>query len=111
MINPGKWDKLAAWMLELQINESDLIEKFIIGGGKGGQKINKTASAVYLKHVPSGIEVKCQDTRLREDNRYFSRKRLCEKLHPTMSDEKTKAQQQIEKITRQKKRRRRRSKL
>ena len=63
-----------------------------------------------MKHVPSGIEVKCQDTRFREDNRYFARHRLCEKLHATLSDEKTKAQQEIEKIRRQKKRRSRRSK-
>ena len=110
MITQAKWDKLTAWMLKLQINESDLIEKFIIGSGKGGQKLHKTASTVYLKHLPSGIEVKCQDTRLREDNRYFSRKRLCEKLQPILSDEKTKKQQKIEKIKRQKKRRSRRSK-
>ena len=110
MINQDKWNKLAAWMLKLQINKSDLIEKFIIGSGSGGQKMHKTASAVYLKHLKSGIEVKCQDTRLREDNRYFARKRLCEKLHAILSDEKTKEQQKIEKLKRQKKRRSRRSK-
>ena len=63
-----------------------------------------------MKHVPSGIEVKCQDTRFREDNRYFARYRLCEKLHVILCDEKTKEQQKIEKIKRQKKRRSRRSK-
>lgn len=110
MITQNKWDTLAAWMLKLQIKKSDLIEKFIIGSGSGGQTLHKTASAVYLKHLPSGIEVKCQDTRLREDNRYFARKRLCEKLHLIVSDEKTKAQQKIEKIKHQKKRRSRRTK-
>src|SRR6185436_10588305 len=44
----------------LGIHESDLIEKFILGSGKGGQKVNKTSSCVYLKHIPTGIEVKCQ---------------------------------------------------
>ncbi|MDX2345816.1 MAG: peptide chain release factor-like protein [Legionella sp.] len=97
-------------MLKLQINQPDLIEKFIIGSGKGGQNLHKTASTVYLKHVKSGIEVKCQDTRLREDNRYFARKRLCEKLHAIVSDEKTKEQLKIEKLKHQKKRRSRRSK-
>ena len=110
MITQDKWNKLAEWMLKLQINQSDLIEKFIIGSGKGGQNLHKTASAVYLKHLKSGIEVKCQDTRLREDNRYFARKRLCEKLHPTLSNEKTKEQRKIEKLKSQKKRRSRRSK-
>lgn len=110
MISQDKWNKLTEWMLKLEINEPDLVEKFIIGSGKGGQKLHKTASTVYLKHLPSGIEVKCQESRFREDNRYFARQRLCEKLHDSLSDEKTKAQQEIEKIRRQKKRRSRRSK-
>jgi protein subunit release factor B len=110
MINNDKWDKLSEWMRELQIHEDDIIEKFILGSGKGGQKLHKTASTVYLKHLPSGLEIKCQDSRSREDNRYFARTRLCEKVHSIVSDEKTKAQQQIEKMKRQKKRRSRRSK-
>lgn len=110
MITKDKWDKLADWMLQLDINETALIEKFIIGSGRGGQNLHKTASTVYLKHIPSGIEIKCQESRSREDNRYFARMRLCEKLHSLISDEKTKAQQEVEKIKRQKKRRSRRAK-
>ncbi len=110
MVNSDKWDNLADRMEKLHINENDLIEKFIIGSGKGGQKLHKTASTVYLKHIPSGIEIKCQDSRSREDNRYFARMRLCEKYHGIVSDEKTKEQQRIEKLKRQKKRRLRRAK-
>ncbi len=110
MVSNDKWGKLADWMEKLHINEDDLIEKFIIGSGKGGQKLHKTASTVYLKHIPSGIEIKCQESRSREDNRYFARVRLCEKLHEIVSDEKTKEQQRVEKLKRQKKRRSRRSK-
>ncbi|KTD33016.1 peptide chain release factor [Legionella nautarum] len=110
MISNDKWEKLAVWMAKLQINEADLIEKFILGSGKGGQKLHKTASTVYLKHPPSNLEIKCQDSRSREDNRYFARMRLCEKLQTLISDEKTKNQQKLEKIKRQKKRRSRRSK-
>ena len=110
MINKDKWDKLAEKMGKLHIHEVDLIEKFILGSGKGGQKLHKTASTVYLKHLPSDLEIKCQDSRSREDNRYFARERLCEKLQALLSDEKTKEQQKIEKIKRQKKRRSRRSK-
>ena len=110
MISKDKWDKLAEWMAKLHINEADLVEKFILGSGKGGQKLHKTESTVYLKHVPSNLEIKCQYSRSREDNRYFARTRLCEKLHSMLSDEKTKEQQRIEKIKRQKKRRSRRSK-
>lgn len=110
MISKEKWEKLTEWMAKLYINEADLVEKFILGSGKGGQKLHKTASTVYLKHVPSALEIKCQDSRSREDNRYFARVRLCEKLHSILSDEETKEQQRIEKVKRQKKRRSRRAK-
>ncbi|GGI82347.1 peptide chain release factor family protein [Legionella impletisoli] len=110
MISKEKWEKLAEWMDNLHLNEADLIEKFILGSGKGGQKLHKTASTVYLKHIPSSMEVKCQESRSREENRYFARLRLCEKLHSILKEEKTKAQQRIEKLKRQKKRRSRRTK-
>jgi len=110
MISTEKWGKLAEWMETLHIHETDLVEKFILGSGKGGQKLHKTASTVYLKHLPSGLEIKCQDSRRRDDNRYFARERLCKKLNAILSDEKTKEQQRIEKVKRQKKRRSRRSK-
>lgn len=74
----------------------DLVEKFILGSGKGGQNLHKTASTVYLKHLPSGLEVKCQESRSRDDNRYFARERLYDKLHSIISDEKTKEQKRIE---------------
>lgn len=109
MINTDKWDKLAKRMAKLQIHEGELKEKFILGSGKGGQKLQKTASTVYLKHLPSGLEIKCQESRSREDNRYFARERLCEKLQAVLSNEKTEMQQHIEKIKRQKRRRSRRS--
>lgn len=110
MINRDKWEKLTEWMNTLCIIDTDLIEKFIIGSGKGGQNLHKTSSTVYLKHIPSGLEIKCQESRSREDNRYFARARLCEKLQTIISDEKTKEQQKVEKIKRQKKRRTRKAK-
>lgn len=110
MISKEKRDKLTDRMRKLQITEDDLIEKFILGSGKGGQKLHKTASTVYLKHLPSGLEIKCQYSRSRDYNRYFARERLCEKLHTLISDEKTKEQQHVEKLRRQKKRRSRRAK-
>jgi protein subunit release factor B len=60
--------------------DSDLIEKFLHGSGPGGQKINKTSSAVQLKHIPTGIVVKYQDTRSRTVNRKMARKILQEKI-------------------------------
>ncbi|KAL8796000.1 MAG: hypothetical protein Q9195_001576 [Heterodermia aff. obscurata] len=62
------------------IEETDLEESFLKGSGPGGQKINKTSSAVQLKHLPTGIVVKSQATRSRTQNRSIARKLLAEKL-------------------------------
>lgn len=110
MITTEKWQQLEAWMQTLGIEEADLQEKFIIGSGSGGQKLHKTASCVYLQHVPTGLEVKCQETRSRETNRYRARQRLCEKLEELFAAEQSKREQRLEKIRRQKRRRSRRAK-
>ncbi|KAF2640912.1 hypothetical protein P280DRAFT_452001 [Massarina eburnea CBS 473.64] len=62
------------------IDESEIIENFLKGSGPGGQKINKTSSAVQLKHIPTGIVVKYQDTRSRAQNRKVARKLLGERV-------------------------------
>jgi protein subunit release factor B len=80
MISPEKQAALDARMAKLRIAEEDLVEKFILGSGAGGQKINKTSSCVYLKHLPSGMEVKCQAHRSREMNRFQARHELCDRL-------------------------------
>ncbi len=72
-------------MLDLGILEADLAEKFIKGSGSGGQKVNKTASCVYLSHTKSGVSVKCQKTRSREDNRFFARRLLCDRVEHDIS--------------------------
>lgn len=105
-----KFDQLQRKMEELQIREEDLIEKFILGSGSGGQKINKTSSCVYLKHLPSGMEVKCQQSRSREMNRVLARRELCARLEEKREGIKSERQQMIEKIRRQKRKRSRRSK-
>ena len=109
-ISQNKKDQLKARMAELDIKESDLTEKFITGGGSGGQKINKTASCVYLKHAPSGIEIKCQKTRSQSQNRFWARRELCEKIAEMKSGEKSKKRQAAEKIRRQKRKRSKRAK-
>jgi len=67
-------------MRRLQIQESDLVERFVLGSGPGGQKINKTASCVHLLNIPTKIEVHCQENRSRTVNRELARMRLCEHL-------------------------------
>ena len=110
MIRLKKWEHLREQMAKLGIFEDDFEEKFIIGSGRGGQKLQKTASCVFLMHVPSGISVKCQQARSREVNRYYARLRICEKYQERVLQEKTARQKEIEKIRRQKKRRSRRTK-
>ena len=62
------------------VKDEDLEEAFLKGSGPGGQKINKTSSAVQLKHIPTGVVVKSQATRSRSQNRKIARRILAEKL-------------------------------
>ncbi|KAH7393202.1 RF-1 domain-containing protein [Cadophora sp. MPI-SDFR-AT-0126] len=62
------------------LDESELTEAFLKGSGPGGQKINKTSSAVQLKHIPSGMVLKVQATRSRTQNRKIARQMLAERV-------------------------------
>ncbi len=110
MISPEKISTQEQRMLALGILGDDLVEKFITGSGSGGQKINKTSSCVYLKHVPTGIEIKCQRERSRELNRYLARKELCDRIDEIKNGILSKRQQAIEKIRRQKRQKSRKQK-
>ena len=109
MIQQNKWDDLRLKMKELGICEEDLVEKFVLGSGRGGQNLQKTSSCVYLRHIPTGIEVKCQQERSRDANRYFARQNLCEKIETQILKIKTEKVQQIEKKRRQKRKRSKRA--
>ncbi len=109
-ISAEKQEALAARMAGLGIREADLVERFVLGSGSGGQKVNKTSSCVYLRHAPSGIEVKCQRERSRELNRYIARREVCEKLEERRLGLRSARQQEVERIRRQKRRRSRRQK-
>ena len=97
-------------MAALGVTDGDLLEKFVRGSGAGGQKINKTSSCVFLKHLPSGVCIKCQADRSREINRFLARRELCEQLESIRDGIASAKTQAIEKIRRQKRRRSRRSK-
>ncbi|KAF8851132.1 hypothetical protein BDZ45DRAFT_708029 [Acephala macrosclerotiorum] len=62
------------------LDEDEFTEAFLKGSGPGGQKINKTSSAVQLKHIPTGIVLKVQATRSRTQNRKIARQMLAEKV-------------------------------
>lgn len=109
-ITPEKLTALEARMTALGISDGDLLEKFVRGSGAGGQKINKTSSCVFLKHLPSGVCVKCQMDRSREMNRFLARRELCDQLEAVRDGVASAKTQAIEKIRRQKRRRSQRSK-
>lgn len=109
-VSESKQVQLRKRMRSLGIREADITEKFIRGSGKGGQKINKTSSCVYVRHRPTGIEVKCQRERSQALNRFIARRRLCDKLEERILGERSKRQKEIQKIRRQKQRRTRRQK-
>lgn len=111
MITSEKWRALHLRMDKLLIKETDLVERFILGSGRGGQKLQKTASTVALHHKPSGLFVKCQESRYRENNRYHARSRICDKMEALQTAYQNKEKQKIEKVKRQKRKRSRRSKL
>jgi len=110
MISPETIERIKALMAEASVFEEDLEESFILGGGPGGQKTNKTSSVVRLAHEPSGVAVKVGESRSRETNRWLARRMLAETILDRDRKRKSEARQKAEKIRRQKRRRSRRQK-
>lgn len=106
-----KEEALRKRMESLGISEKDIVEKFIRSSGKGGQKVNKTSTCVYLQHLPTKIEVKCQRERYQSINRYLARKILTDKIERMILGKESEEQQKIEKMRRQKRKRSKRAKL
>ena len=109
-VSQTKREQLLEFMEREGVSESDIEERFVLGSGRGGQKLNKTASCVQLLHRPSGTTIKVQRTRSRELNRYYARKELCERLEEARLGRLSRRRQAIEKVRRQKRRRSRRQK-
>ena len=102
------------WLQErmeaLGIHERDIEEKFIRSSGSGGQKVNKTSTCVYLKHIPTGIEVKWMRERNQSLNRFLARQELVRRIEK-LSGQLTPEDIKIEKAKRQKLKRRKRARL
>ena len=109
-VSIDKEEALMARMASLGIREDDIDERFILSSKKGGQKVNKTSACVYLKHRPTGIEVKCQQERSQALNRFFARRILAAKIESLILGREAETQKRVEKIRRQKRRRSRRAK-
>jgi protein subunit release factor B len=109
-VTPEKEKSLHDKMESLGIKESDIIERFVRSQGHGGQHVNKTSTCVYLKHVPTGIEVKCQQERSQSMNRFFARRILIKKIENMILGKESDEQQLIQKMRRQKRKRSKRAK-
>jgi protein subunit release factor B len=109
-VNPKKEDALREQMEALGVREEDLEERFVRSGGRGGQHVNKVSTCVQLRHVPTGLEVRCQSERSQGLNRYRARVLLLAKLEQEIKGKESEERKRIEKIRRQKRRRSRRAK-
>ena len=104
----NRW--LCMKMIELGVREEDLEESFVRSSGNGGQHVNKTSSCVQLKHKPTGITATCMRERSQSVNRFLARRELLERIE-TASGVITPAMKRINKLRKQKDRRRRRAVL
>ena len=110
VISPDKETQLAQRMVTLGVREADIVETFVRSGGHGGQNVNKTSTCVMLVHRPTGLQVKCQETRQQGLNRFFARRLLLDKIEARQKGFVASQRAEVEKIRRQKRRRSRRAK-
>jgi len=111
MVGLNKEKALREMMVRLGVREEDITERFIRAQGPGGQNVNKVSTCVHLRHLLTGIEVKCREERSQSQNRYRARQILLEKIESAILGKLSEEQKRIEKIRRQKRRRSRRAKL
>ncbi|TMW58322.1 hypothetical protein Poli38472_011910 [Pythium oligandrum] len=102
---PPKREKIT-----VELREEDLDESFVKGWGKGGQKINKVRNCVLLKHIPTGLHVRCQETRSLDGNRRIARRLLLQKIDDQVNGELSKRNTKISKLRKKKANRRSKSK-
>ncbi|HPO86594.1 MAG TPA: peptide chain release factor-like protein [Candidatus Hydrogenedentes bacterium] len=108
-VSPQKQAELLARMTRCGIREEDIEEKFVRSSGPGGQHVNRSATCVHLLHKPSGLEVKMQRERSQSLNRFLARRRLCELMEERLFGKQSSLHQRIEKLRKQKARRKRRA--
>ena len=110
MVASDKEAALRERLASLGVREEDLDESFVRSSGPGGQNVNKTSTCVVLLHRPTGVRVRCQETRSQAMNRFLARRRLADEIERRARGEVAAEQERVEKIRRQKRRRSRRAK-
>ena len=88
--------QIAERLAALGVDPAEVVERFVRGAGPGGQKINKTSSTVWLRHGPTGIEVRCQAGRSQTANREAAWTDLCRKIEEQRQRANERARQEFE---------------
>ncbi|MFZ4695447.1 MAG: peptide chain release factor family protein [Verrucomicrobiia bacterium] len=109
-VTPQKQEVLRLRMRALGVREEEVEELFMRAGGPGGQKVNKTSSAVALFHRPTGVRVRCEESRSQALNRFLARRLLLDRIEKQRRGFVAAERSASEKIRRQKRRRSRRAK-
>jgi protein subunit release factor B len=109
-VSGKKVRELEERMARLNLKDSDFEETFVRSGGAGGQNVNKVSTCVVLKHIQSGLVVRCQQERSQALNRFLAMRLMVDKIEAERLGIRTAKQAEFEKIRRQKRRRGRRAK-
>ena len=109
-VSAEKESQLAQRMAALGVSEAEIEESFVRSGGHGGQNVNKTSTCVMLLHRPTGLQVKCQETRQQGLNRFLARRLLLDKIEERKKGFVAAQRSEMERIRRQKRKRSRRAK-
>ena len=108
-VSPGKVALLREQLLRLGVNTALVEEQFTRGGGKGGQKINKTSNRVILHYPPLKLVVSCQRERKRSLNRFLALRELADRIEMMVSPHTSPRLREHERVRKQKARRHRRA--
>ena len=104
-VSQEKEAQLAQRMVALGVRAADVEESFVRSGGHGGQNVNKVSTCVMLVHRPTGVQVKCQETRQQGLNRFIAWHLLLDKIEAQRQAKIKAERDRMEKLRRQKRKR------
>ena len=108
-VTGAKLKALLGRIARLKIDVDLIEETFARGGGKGGQKVNKTANAVRLSYAPLGLVIRCHRERKRSVNRFLALRELVDRVEMAASPGTSERVKGFERIRRRKARARSRA--